>query len=375
MILQQNKTYWQEELTHNITTAGEIKNYLRLTDEETEKISKIIERFPMSVTRYYLSLINPEDKNDPIRRMCIPNAQETNMDGVFDTSGECENTKAEGLQHKYAQTALVLSTNVCAMYCRHCFRKRLVGLSDGETVKMFDNVCEYISDNERINNVLVSGGDAFLNSNKMIEYYLDRLTQIDHLSMIRFGTRTPVVFPQRISGDPVLLEILEKYNQKKQICIVTHFNHPTELTEQAHDAISKLQKIGIPISNQTVLLKGVNDDEQTLANLMNKLVSFGIMPYYLFQCRPVSGVKAQFQVPFSRACGIVDRAKSMMNGHAKRFRYAMSHVTGKIEILGMTSADEALFKYHQSKEPKNNARIFKKKITADQCWLDDTESD
>lgn len=364
---------WKKELQHNIKTADEVEKALNwnLSLKDKNKLEQIITRYPMSVPKYYLSLINPNDPDDPIKKLCIPSISETDMSGSFDTSGEADNTVEKGLQHKYEQTGMLLSTNLCAMYCRHCFRKRLVGVSGDEVNNQFDKIIEYIKEHEEMTNVLISGGDSFMNSNEKIKQYLNELVKIDHLIFIRFGTRIPVVLPSRIYGDNELLEILEKYNKIKQIYVVTHFNHPNEITEESAKAVEALRNIGIVIRNQTVLLKGINDNPDTLAYLMRRLTEIGVIPYYVFQCRPVSGVKSQFQVPFKRACRIIDETKSQLSGISKSFKYAMSHTTGKIEIIGNLSENKMLFKYHQTKYKKDQGRILELTISENQAWLPD----
>lgn len=362
---------WQEEFKNNVTTVSELARYLPLSEEEQQRIAAVIAVYPMSISRYYLSLINPNDPEDPIRKMAVPSGWEMiTTKGSFDTSGEQENTKMAGLQHKYPQTSLLLSTNICAMYCRHCFRKRLVGLSDNEIMTQFDQMASYIRNHPELSNILVSGGDSFLNSNHVLDYYLKTLTAIDHLDFIRFGTRLPVVFPQRIYNDESLLTLLKKYNKKKRIHVVTQFNHPNEITIETQRALDALMDCGIVVNNQTVLLKGVNDTPNTMATLMRRLTAVGVIPYYVFQCRPVTSVQTQFQVPLLRGVQIIDETKAMLNGMAKRFRYTMSHVTGKIEILGQF-ADHMLFKYHQAKDQKDQARMFAQHVGAEQCWLED----
>ena len=360
---------WAENLQNNLTTAEQLKGVLQLNDKETEKLKQILEQFPMSITQYYLSLIHWEDENDPIKKMCIPSIRETDLDGSFDTSGEAYNTVVEGMQHKYKQSAMILSTNRCAMYCRHCFRKRLVGLSDKEIAKYFDKIMEYIEGHTEISNVLISGGDAFLNSNEVIEKYLERLCRMEHIDFIRFGTRTPVVLPMRITEDKELLDILQRYSSKKQIYVITHFNHPNEITRESKAAVQALLHVGIPVRNQAVLLKGINDSPQVLGTLLKRLTAAGVLPYYVFQCRPVSGVKNQFQVPLKQGFKIVEEAKNMQNGMGKNFRYVLSHEAGKIEILGMTAEDEMLFKYHQAKKPEDAGRLFIRHLEDTQCWL------
>ena len=256
------------------------------------------------------------------------------------------------------------------MYCRHCFRKRLVGLSDEEIAKHFDEMIKYVKDHKEINNVLVSGGDSFLNSNEVIEKYLSNLTEIEHLDLIRFGTRVPVVYPERITRDDSLKNILKKYGEKKQIYVVTQFNHPNEVTKEASEAIKYLREAGVIVKNQVVLLKGVNDDSNVLGELLKKITSIGIVPYYIFQCRPVTGVKNQFQVPLKRAIDIVEGAKNLQSGQGKCIKYCMSTKTGKIEIVGKLDDNKMIFKYHQAKYEKDRSRIFIEDISDDQTWLD-----
>lgn len=364
---------WKEQLKNNITTADEVNQALNwnLSEEDKIKLENIIDRYPMSIPRYYLSLIKRDDPNDPIRKLCVPSILETDMSGSFDTSGEASNTVVNGLQHKYRQTAMYLSTNRCAMYCRHCFRKRLVGANDEEINKNFHEIVDYVRSHEEITNVLVSGGDSFMNSNEKIKTILDEFIKIDHIDFIRFGTRIPVVLPQRIYEDKELLDILENYNKIKQIYIVTHFNHPNEITKEARRAVEVLRNIGIVVRNQTVLLKGINDNSDTMADLMNRLTEIGVTPYYIFQCRPVSGVKSQFQIPFKKAINIIDETRAKLNGISKSFKYAMSHHTGKIEIIGNLNKDEVIFKYHQAKYDKDQGKIMIVKIDDEQAWLPD----
>lgn len=354
----------------NYTKASEISGFLGLSREEEKQMQKILDMYPMSITPHYLSLIDWGDPDDPIRRMCIPSLTETDLSGESDTSGEADNTVVTGMQHKYRETALILSTNRCAMYCRHCFRKRLVGLSDEEIASNFDGMMDYISAHKEISNVLVSGGDSLLLSNEMIEKYLKALTSMEHLDLIRFGTRIPVVFPERVSSDLKLQEIFRKYADKKQIYIVSQFNHPRELTPESKEVIRIFMKMGIVVKNQTVLLKGVNDDPAVLGKLLKDMTAAGIVPYYIFQCRPVRGVKNQFQVPLKRGVKIVDAAKNMQNGQGKCIRYCMSTPRGKIEVLGELPDGQMLFKFNQAKADDDAAKIFTMNLDEKQCWID-----
>ncbi len=358
-------------LKNNIRTLTDLKKYTKLSLSEEKRLKEVIKIHPMNMTKYYMSLINWNDKKDPIRKMMIPSIEELNTIGSYDTSGEAENTKLSGLQHKYQQTALLLSTNRCSSYCRFCFRKRLVGLPSSETLKRFDECVNYINGNKQITNVLISGGDPLVLPTKILEIFLKKLAGIKHLRFIRFGSRVPVAFPKRIYGDPRLLKLFKKYSKRnKRLYIVTHFNHPKEITIESIKAIDTLINSNTIISNQTVLMKGVNDNPKVLAELMNRLTSIGVIPYYVFQCRPVSRVKHSFQLPFYKGYKIVEDAKKLLNGHAKRFKFVMSHKTGKVEIVGMDKK-YIYFKYNQAKNPKNLGRFFKRRLNKTGCWLDD----
>lgn len=319
-------------------------------------------------------MINEEDPNDPIRKMAIPGESELLTDGTYDTSGELSNTMLPGLQHKYEKTAVILATAECAMYCRHCFRKRLVGLPSEEVLREIDAAVAYLMGHEEINNVLITGGDPFTMRTSRIDNLLQKLSGIPHLDFIRFGTRIPVTYPQRILDDGDLLEVFSAYSEKfGRLYVVTQYNHPREVTTESIAAIDKLMASGITVSNQAVLLRGVNDDPSVLAELQNRLVGIGVNPYYVFQCRPVARVKKSFQVPLYRGYKIIENAKRLLNGHSKRFRYIMSHVTGKIEILGIMD-NRFLFKYHQAKDQEDLGRIFSRALDKNATWLDDLKN-
>ncbi len=361
---------WKEEYKKSITSVGQLAEKMTLSEGEYQKYDQIIARFPMMITPYYFSLIDPDDPADPIARMCIPSEDELVPEGSADTSGEESNTRQVGLQHKYDQTALILSTNVCAMYCRHCFRKRLVGLSDAELNKQVDEAAAYVRSHPEITNVLITGGDSLMNPNTIIKRYLEEFSAIPGLDFIRFGSRVSVTFPQRIYEDEELLALLETYGKKKPLYLITQFNHPREITPEAVRAVKELQDRGIQVRNQTVLLRGVNDEPETLALLLRRLTQNHIVPYYIFQCRPVTGVMGRFQVPLREAIRIVESAKSLQNGIGKNVRYAMSHPRGKIEILGELEEGRMLFKFHQSKNPEDAVRIFTVEVSDESRWLD-----
>ena len=360
-------------MENSICTIDQLKDFVDLSPKEEKKLKKITQRHPMRVTPYYMSLIDWNDPDDPIRKMAVPSVEESNLQGSYDTSGEAENTIMSGLQYKYQETALILATNKCAMYCRHCFRKRLVGLQTKEVIERFEDAAAYIKQHEHINNVLISGGDPLVLKNEVIEQILSILSEIPQIKFMRFGSRAPVTFPSRFEDDE-LLSILSRHSRPdRRIYVVTQFNHPKEITKQSIRAVDNLIKSGVIVNNQTVLLKGVNDNSMTLVNLLNSLVSIGVNPYYLFQCRPVKRVKHHFQVPLWKGIEIVEKANAHCNGHSKRFRYILSHRSGKIEVLGIFDG-EIYFKYHQAKDRQKLGKIFTRPVDETAGWLDDFNS-
>jgi len=365
------QTQWQDELNNNVSTLEELKEYISLDAAEEEKLQKVIDRHPMSIPRYYLSLIDPNDPNDPIRRMAVPSVDELDPDGSYDTSGERISTKLPGLQHKYKNTVLLLTSHVCAMYCRHCFRKRMVGLANDEIMSRFHEAYEYIAGHREVNNVLISGGDSLVLPTHVLGYFLDELSKLEHLDYIRFGSRMVVTYPDRILKDPELLELFRTYSKKdRRIYLHTQFNHPREITAQATEAVHRALKSGVVVNNQSVLLRNVNDTPEVLADLQRNLVRIGINPYYIFQCRPVKRVKNHFQVPLAEGYRTVAKAMGMLDGLSKRFRYAMSHESGKVEILGILG-DEMFFKHQQARDPEDASKFFKRRLNESAGWLDE----
>jgi len=360
---------WQNDMQKNIRTIEGLKKFIKFkSKKEEEAVQKVIEKSPMSISKYYLSLIDKNDPKDPVKKMIIPSGQELSTVGIWDTSGEEQNTKLIGLQHKYKQTALILCTNSCGSFCRYCFRKRMVGITNQEIVGNVSRAVDYIKEHKEIDNVLLSGGDPLTMDSSVLDKILSMLVEIEHLDYIRIGSRMPVFMPKRIYSDEKLLATFKKHLKKKRIYITTHFNHSNEITEESIKGVNALLETGVLVNNQTVLLRGVNDNPKILSKILKDLVKIGVLPYYVFQCRPVTGIN-HFQVPILEGIEIVENAKKFLSGYAKRFKYAMSHFNGKIEILGKED-DTVVFKYHQAKAPKNLGKIFSKKLSNETCWLD-----
>lgn len=343
----------------------------QLTKAEKESLAPVGQRFVFRATPYYLSLIDWEDPGDPIRRIVIPTGAEIDeTEDVLDASDEASNTKVRGLQHKYPQTALLLVTEVCAAYCRFCFRKRLFMDDVHETSLDISEGLEYIRRHPEINNVLLTGGDPLMLSSRRLGEIFAQLREIEHIRIIRLGTKVPAFEPARITGDAELLKTIARYSEpRRRIYVMAHFNHPRELTDLSREALRLLLAHGAIVVNQTPLLGGVNDAPDTIAELFNELSYLGVPPYYLFQCRPTEG-NDTFKVSLKDGMRIFEKAREKMSGLAKRARYCMSHASGKVEILSISNG-QIFLKYHQAKNRLDRNRLMVLPLEGDDSWLDD----
>ncbi|HML74518.1 MAG TPA: KamA family radical SAM protein [Anaerohalosphaeraceae bacterium] len=353
--------------TNYITSLDDI---VQLNHAQRNALANVTEHFDFRATDYYLSLIDWSDPNDPIRRLIIPSVEELDGTGQMDPSNEHAYTIMPGLEHKYHSTALLLVCDICAGICRYCFRKRLFLNPRQETLQDIAGAMDYIRSHPEITNVLLTGGDPLILSAGRLDKILYSLRDIEHVQIIRIGTRMAVFNPFRILNDPELLNVLAKHSTpEKRIYIMNHFSHPRELTAPAIHAIDQMLQSGIVLTNQCPLIRGVNDNPDTLAELWRKLSFIGAVPYYLFQCRPALGNSA-YTVPIEEGYAIVEQARSKVSGLAKRARYVMSHATGKIEIIGLTEG-EIFFRYHRAADDADSGRILVFKRNPDARWLDD----
>ncbi len=369
---------WKDELKNNINSIEGLKNYIDLTPDEESKLQEVVKNHPMNIPRYYLSLIDPESPTDPIRKLAIPTADELVVAGDMgettqDPYGDDKHNKGNGILHKYPYSALIVATEYCSMYCRHCFRKRLVGLPNDKTVENFQNALKYIREHKEITNVIISGGDPFFISTPQLKEMLQGLADIEHINYVRIGTRAPVVYPMRFFDDE-LMDYLKEFNKKKTLYIPTHFNHANEITDIAREAILRIKEAGITVNNQAVFLNGVNDSVEAIEDLMNGLVRTGINPYYLYQCMPVSRVRQHFQIYLKRGIDIVDTAKQKLDGYAKRFKFIMGHEIGKIEICGRIDDKLILKQIHsEADKQEDTSRMMVMQLTDTAGWLDDMQ--
>lgn len=304
---------WKWQVRNRIETLEELKRYISLTPEEEEGIKISLKTLRMAITPYYLSLIDPDDPFDPIRRQAIPTRAETHIAAadLVDPLHEDEDSPVEGLTHRYPDRVLLLITDMCSMYCRHCTRRRFAGHQDHELpADRIDRAIEYIAATPQIRDVLLSGGDALMVSDERLECIIRKLRAIEHVEIIRIGTRTPVVCPQRIT--PELVAMLHKYHP---IWVNVHFNHPNEITPESTRACAMLADGGIPIGNQSVLLRGVNDCVNVMKRLVQGLVRIRVRPYYIYQCDLSMGLE-HFRTPVSKGIEIIEALRGHTSGFA-----------------------------------------------------------
>lgn len=304
---------WKWQVKNRIETLDELKKYIALTPEEEDGVRRCLGALRMAITPYYLSLIDPNDPNDPVRRQAIPTASElhTAAADLRDPLHEDTDSPVPGLTHRYPDRVLMLITDQCAMYCRHCTRRRFAGQKDSAVPRsQVDQCIEYVRNTPAVRDVLLSGGDALIQSDEMLEYIISNLRAIEHVEIIRIGSRTPVVMPQRIT--PELCAMLKKYHP---VWLNTHFNHPNEITPDSAAACARLADAGIPLGNQSVLLAGVNDCVHVMKKLVHELVKIRVRPYYIYQCDLSMGLE-HFRTPVSKGIEIIEGLRGHTSGFA-----------------------------------------------------------
>lgn len=303
---------WKWQVRNRITTLDQLKRVITLTPEEEAGVAKSLEILRMGITPYYALLMDETDPKCPVRMQAVPTIQETyqcdaDMD---DPLHEDADSPVPGLTHRYPDRVLFLITDMCSMYCRHCTRRRFAGHNDGGVPRTrIDAAIDYIARTPVVRDVLLSGGDALLVSDDLLEYIIRRLRDIPHVEIIRIGTRTPVVCPQRVT--PELVNMLKKYHP---IWLNTHFNHSKEVTPETKKACALLADAGIPLGNQSVLLKGINDSVHVMRQLVHDLVMMRVRPYYIYQCDLSMGI-AHFRTPVSKGIEIIEGLRGHTSGY------------------------------------------------------------
>lgn len=304
---------WHWQVQNRVRDVKTLKEALHLTVDEEEGIRQCLTRFRMAITPYYMSLMSPDNPKCPIRRQGVPTAKEliTTPADMIDPLAEDEDSPVRYITHRYPDRVLFLVTNFCSMYCRHCTRRRLAGHEDEPVTRDdIDRAICYIRKTKAVRDVLVSGGDPLILEDHVLEYILRELRAIEHVEIIRIGTRTPVVLPQRIT--PSLCSMLKKYHP---LWINTHFNHPNEITDESRRACELLADAGIPLGNQSVLLRGINDCPLIMKKLVQGLLKIRVRPYYMYQCDLSMGL-ASFRTSVSKGIEIIEHLRGHTSGLA-----------------------------------------------------------
>jgi len=302
---------WEWQFRNRLENLDELRRYFRLSPAEEEGVEKCLQSLRMAVTPYYLSLIDHDNPDDPIRKQCIPTVRElyAAKADLLDPLNEAVDSPVPHLTHRYPDRVLMLITDQCSMYCRHCTRRRFAGQADAmTTMEIVDRQVEYIRGHPEVRDVLLSGGDPLTLSDDRLDDILRKLREIDHVEIVRIGTRIPVVTPQRITGE--LCAMLKKYHP---VWLNTHFNHPAEITPESSGACSMLADAGIPLGNQTVLLAGVNDCVHVMKSLVHRLVQIRVRPYYIYQCDLSMGLE-HFRTPVSKGIEIIEGLRGHTSG-------------------------------------------------------------
>jgi lysine 2,3-aminomutase len=304
---------WRWQFQNRVTTVEELARFIPLSPKEQAKLKLVTAKFPLSITPYYLSLIDLSNPDDPIKKQAVPSFKEVALAGIGleDPLEERRDSVVPGLVHRYPDRVLMVLTDLCPVLCRHCTRKR--EWRHGGWVRSHEQIeamLKYIREHRKIRDVIISGGDPLTLSTRRLEVVLSSLKKIPHVEIIRIGTRFPVVLPQRI--DDELCSMLSKYGP---IWLNTHFNHSNEITEDSARACDKLLRSGVPVSNQSVLLKGINDDAKTHIQLCHGLLRIKVRPYYLYECDEVQGTE-HLRTPVEAGINIIKAMRGHTSGLA-----------------------------------------------------------
>ncbi len=304
---------WKWQMKNRITSIELLRKLLHLTPKELEGTKRSKGRLAMAITPYFFRLMDRKDPACPIRKQTIPRIEEFSVSAheLIDPCSEDEHQPVHGIVHRYPDRVLLMVTDLCATYCRYCTRKRMVGSERSPlTREDFERAMDYIKANRSIRDVLISGGDPLILSTERLEYYIKRLRTIEHIEIIRIGTRIPVTLPMRI--DAHLVNMLKRYHP---VYMSIHFSHPKEITPEVRKSCTLLADAGIPLGSQTVLLKGINDTPAVMKKLMHELLKIRVRPYYIYQCDLAMGT-AHFRTPVSTGIDIIEKLRGHTTGYA-----------------------------------------------------------
>ncbi|MDD5044945.1 MAG: KamA family radical SAM protein [Candidatus Omnitrophica bacterium] len=305
---------WHWQLKNRIRNKEDLSKVVNLTSEEEKGLSQARGRMAMSITPYWATLIDVDDENCPIRRQSIPTANEfvVSPHEMVDPCAEDRDSPVPGLVHRYPDRVLVLATDQCAMYCRHCTRRRLVGETKETAgiLERIDAIVDYLKANRKVRDVLISGGDPLMLEDEVLEEVVGKIRAVNSVEFLRIGTRVPVTLPQRVT--PSLVTMLKKYSP---LWVSLHFNHPKEITKRCKIACDMLVESGIPLGSQTVLLKGINDRPYIMKKLMHELLKIRVRPYYIYQCDLVRGTH-HFRTPVATGINVIEKLRGHTTGYA-----------------------------------------------------------
>ncbi|MEZ5670669.1 MAG: KamA family radical SAM protein [Alphaproteobacteria bacterium] len=306
---------WRWQLRHRIRSLAQLERVFALSADERAAVAAHKGSLPVGITPYYASLMSPDDPAEALRRTHIPVGQEylRTPGEADDPLGEDHDSAAPGLVHRYPDRVLFLSTGFCSTYCRYCTRSRMVGEAGGDyqfSTRQWEQALAYIEAHSEVRDVLISGGDPLTIADEKLDYLLGRLRAIRHVEFVRLGTKVPTVLPMRVTR--ALVRVLRKHHP---LWMSIHVTHPRELTPEVTEAYARLADAGIPLGSQSVLLKGINDDVETMKTMMHGLLMRRVKPYYLYQCDPITG-SAHFRTPVAKGIEIIEGLRGHTTGYA-----------------------------------------------------------
>ncbi len=342
---KQNWQDWRWQLHNRISSLSALARLLNRPSSFTVRLRPVTRVYPVAITPYYLSLVRPGDENDPLARQCLPDREEITSSSICsaDPLDEEGSMPVDGLIHRYPDRALVLVTRTCATYCRHCNRKRFWRRPETATLKTrIQKMVHYVRESPQIREVILSGGDPLIYDDEKLEMILASFAAIPHVEVLRIGSRAPVVLPMRITKN--FCRMLKRY---RPLWLNTQFNHPAELTGQAARACNMIQEAGIPVSNQSVLLKGVNDSPVVMRDLLNGLQKISVRPYYLFHCEPTLGC-CHFRITVRSGLKMMEELRRKCSGLAMpQYVADLPGEAGKIPLWGMSGSIKNDLRKHQ----------------------------
>ncbi len=302
---------WHWQMENRITSVEKLNQIIELDDDEYRVIEDIGQQYRWAISPYYASLMHPTDRQCPVRWLAVPSAFEYSEEGLLDPMSEEQTSPAPAITRRYPDRLIIKVTNQCAMYCRHCQRRRQIGETDTHVERDdLSKSIQYVRDNTEIRDVLITGGDAFMLSDDELEWVISQLHAIEHVEMIRLGSRTLVTMPQRIT--PELCGMLSKYHP---IYVNTHINHPKEITEDLAAACDRLSRAGIPLGNQAVLLNGINSNPHVMKKLNHEMLKVRVRPYYIFHAKVVKGT-LHFHPKVETGLDIMENLRGFTSGMA-----------------------------------------------------------